>query len=162
MAELLSYQSRPPDHDADLIGCRVPVLSRVSVRRASGPHPEDRPPGRSAAPPPGLDVHREAKRAYRQRKLLVEPVFGIIKEQLQARSFLLRGLNNVGRVVPAGYSLNLSYMAPGAGPRVHKRSATPNQAAQARSGQVSTDKRRGISYMSGDRCRNDIKSSRYE
>ena len=37
----------------------------------------------------------EAKRAYRQRKLLVEPVFGIIKEQLQARSFLLRGLNNV-------------------------------------------------------------------
>ena len=36
----------------------------------------------------------EAKRAYRQRKLLVEPVFGIIKEQLP-RSFLLRGLNNV-------------------------------------------------------------------
>ena len=38
----------------------------------------------------------EAKRAYRQRKQLVEPVFGIIKEQLQARSFLLRGLGNVG------------------------------------------------------------------
>ena len=37
----------------------------------------------------------EAKRAYRQRKQLVEPVFGIIKEQLQARSFLLRGLGNV-------------------------------------------------------------------
>ena len=105
----------------------------------------------------------EAKRAYRQRKLLVEPVFGIIKEQLQARSFLLRrSKQRCGRVVPAGYSLQpahpVAYMAdPGAGPRVHKRSATPNQAAQARSGQVSTDKRRGISYMCdpGDRCRND-------
>ena len=37
----------------------------------------------------------EAKRAYKQRKQLVEPVFGIIKEQQQARRFLLRGLHNV-------------------------------------------------------------------
>ena len=37
----------------------------------------------------------EAKLAYRQRKQLVEPVFGIIKEQQQARRFLLRGLANV-------------------------------------------------------------------
>ncbi len=37
----------------------------------------------------------EAKQAYRQRKQLVEPVFGIIKEQQQARRFLLRGLPNV-------------------------------------------------------------------
>ena len=37
----------------------------------------------------------EAKRAYKQRKQLVEPVFGIIKEQQQARRFLLRGLPNV-------------------------------------------------------------------
>ena len=37
----------------------------------------------------------EAKRAYRQRKQLVEPVFGIIKEQQQAQRFLLRGLPNV-------------------------------------------------------------------
>ena len=37
----------------------------------------------------------QAKRAYRQRKQLVEPVFGIIKEQQHARRFLLRGLPNV-------------------------------------------------------------------
>ena len=37
----------------------------------------------------------EAKEAYRQRKHLVEPVFGIIKEQQQAHRFLLRGLGNV-------------------------------------------------------------------
>ena len=33
----------------------------------------------------------QAKVAYRQRKQLVEPVFGIIKEQQHARRFLLRG-----------------------------------------------------------------------
>ena len=37
----------------------------------------------------------EAKRVYKLRKHLVEPVFGIIKEQLGARRFLLRGLANV-------------------------------------------------------------------
>lgn len=37
----------------------------------------------------------QAKEAYRQRKQLVEPVFGIIKEQQQALRFLLRGLPNV-------------------------------------------------------------------
>ena len=37
----------------------------------------------------------EAKGAYRQRMPLVEPVFGIIKEQQQAHRFLLRGLRNV-------------------------------------------------------------------
>ena len=36
-----------------------------------------------------------AKEAYGLRKQLVEPVFGIIKEQLGARRFLLRGLANV-------------------------------------------------------------------
>ncbi len=36
-----------------------------------------------------------AKEAYRLRKHLVEPVFGIIKEQQGARKFLLRGLTNV-------------------------------------------------------------------
>ena len=37
----------------------------------------------------------EANRAYRRRMPLVEPVFGIIKEQQQAHRFLLRGLRNV-------------------------------------------------------------------
>ena len=36
-----------------------------------------------------------AKEAYRPRKRLVEPVFGIIKEQQGAQRFLLRGLANV-------------------------------------------------------------------
>ena len=49
----------------------------------------------------GLRRHRvwmstdEAKDAYKRRKPLVEPVFGIIKEQLAARRFLLRGMVNV-------------------------------------------------------------------
>ena len=48
-----------------------------------------------------LRRHREwmsteaAKEAYKLRKQLVEPVFGIIKEQQGARRFLLRGLANV-------------------------------------------------------------------
>ncbi|MDE0349484.1 MAG: IS1182 family transposase [Gammaproteobacteria bacterium] len=37
----------------------------------------------------------EARAAYKRRAGLVEPVFGIIKEQLDARRFLLRGLRNV-------------------------------------------------------------------
>lgn len=38
---------------------------------------------------------KEAKEAYRRRKELPEPVFGIIKEQQGIRRFLLRGLDNV-------------------------------------------------------------------
>lgn len=37
----------------------------------------------------------EAKELYRKRKELPEPVFGIIKEQLAGRRFLLRGIDNV-------------------------------------------------------------------
>lgn len=37
----------------------------------------------------------EAKALYRMRKQTVEPVFGIVKEQMGARRFLLRGLANV-------------------------------------------------------------------
>ena len=37
----------------------------------------------------------EARDAYKRRKPLVEPVFGIIKEQLVPRRFLLRGFANV-------------------------------------------------------------------
>ena len=37
----------------------------------------------------------EAKDQYRRRKVLPEPVFGILKEQQGARRFLLRGLTNV-------------------------------------------------------------------
>lgn len=37
----------------------------------------------------------EAWVVYKRRKQLVEPVFGIIKEQLTDRRFLLRGFANV-------------------------------------------------------------------
>jgi hypothetical protein len=37
----------------------------------------------------------EAKKAYKARKELIEPTFGIIKEQMGVRRFLLRRLNNV-------------------------------------------------------------------
>ena len=37
----------------------------------------------------------EAKTIYKRRKELVEPSFGIIKEQMGMRRFLLRGLANV-------------------------------------------------------------------
>jgi transposase len=37
----------------------------------------------------------EARKAYRQRKTLVEPSFGIVKEQMGMRRFLLRGLAEV-------------------------------------------------------------------
>ena len=40
-------------------------------------------------------VSEEAKEAYKQRKELIEPCFGIIKEQMGIRRFLLRGLMNV-------------------------------------------------------------------
>ena len=49
-----------------------------------------------------LRSHREwiatdqAKAAYKQRKELPEPAFGILKERHGARRFLLRGLRNVG------------------------------------------------------------------
>lgn len=57
----------------------------------------------SAAPPPGLDAspaqrmrHKhscaEARALYKQRKAIVEPVFGQIKESRGFRRFLLRGL----------------------------------------------------------------------
>jgi hypothetical protein len=37
----------------------------------------------------------DAREAYRQRKQIVEPAFGIIKEQMGIRRFLLRGCENV-------------------------------------------------------------------
>ena len=37
----------------------------------------------------------KARELYARRKQLIEPVFGILKEQLGARRFLLRGLDNV-------------------------------------------------------------------
>ena len=38
---------------------------------------------------------KQAQLLYARRKGLIEPLFGIIKEELRGRRFLLRGLNNV-------------------------------------------------------------------
>ena len=54
----------------------------------------------------------EAKEAYKQRKELIEPVFGIIKEVMGIRRFLLRGLNNVkseANVLAVAFNLRTLY-----------------------------------------------------
>lgn len=54
----------------------------------------------------------EAKATYRRRKELIEPTFGIMKEQRGARRFLLRGLLNVdAEWVLLAISFNLSTLA---------------------------------------------------
>ena len=55
-----------------------------------------------------------AKEAYKLRKQLVEPVFGIIKEQQRARRFLLRGLGNVSAewtVLATAFNLRILWKA---------------------------------------------------
>ena len=42
----------------------------------------------------------EARSAFKRRKQLVEPVFGLIKEQQGVRRFLLSGLGNVTAELP--------------------------------------------------------------
>jgi transposase len=54
----------------------------------------------------------EAKTAYKRRKELVEPVFGIIKEVMGIRRFLLRGWKNVraeGLVLATAFNLRSLY-----------------------------------------------------
>ena len=54
-----------------------------------------------------------AKEAHRLRKQLVEPVFGIIKEQPRARRFLLRGLANVAaESIMLATAFNLGTLCP--------------------------------------------------
>jgi len=80
----------------------TPVVYAATGRRKHGrsieeleAHPEPPPP------PPGSSVveimahrltTREGKALYGQRKQTVEPVFGIIKEAMKFRRFMLRGL----------------------------------------------------------------------
>lgn len=71
---------------------------------AFGACTKDRRHGRALEIGPDEDALREqrvlmtteaARSLYKRRKELVEPAFGIIKEQQQGRRFLLRGLRNV-------------------------------------------------------------------
>ena len=78
-------------------------LSRLQACPAFGVCTRARETGRSLAigphdgvlRPPRLEDHVSRQRGVPARKQLVEPVFGIIKEQQRARRFLLRGLANV-------------------------------------------------------------------
>ena len=83
-------------HQAPKHVCQACPVAGVCITRGS--------PSRSLAISPydpALRRHRawmatdEARRAFKKRKQLVEPVFGIIKEQQGLRRFLLRGLGNV-------------------------------------------------------------------
>jgi transposase len=54
----------------------------------------------------------EAKKAYKPRKELIEPTFGLIKEQMGVRRFLLRGLKNVraeGCFIATAFNLRTLY-----------------------------------------------------
>jgi transposase len=54
----------------------------------------------------------EAQEAYKQRGELIEPSFGIIKEAMGIRRFLLRGLNNVraeGSLIATAFNLRTLY-----------------------------------------------------
>ena len=66
-------------------------LHELSAR----PDGRDGAAGRGAEPAPEWIETTEARAAYTRLAGLVEPVFGIIKEQLGARRFLLRGLRHV-------------------------------------------------------------------
>lgn len=79
----------------------------VAISRPQGQRPYDfRPPKPDAKPPPTIRAPwrlamkakmetPEAKQIYKRRRCSVETAFGIIKQVLGFRSFLLRGLQNV-------------------------------------------------------------------
>lgn len=74
----------------------------------------------------------EAKAAYRRRAALVEPVFGILKEELGARRFLLRGLPNVAAewtVLATAFNLRTLWRAWRTGRRLHWSSGLASQPA---------------------------------
>ena len=95
-----AYSMRTESH----CDCTGPLAPSVRRARPSESGTRAKEIGRSLAIGPhdaALRRHRAwmatsaAKQAYKLRKQLVEPVFGIIKEQQGARRFLLRGLTSV-------------------------------------------------------------------
>jgi transposase len=102
--QTLSYRGEKARTDRPLM--RV-YRGEVAVCRACpafGGCTKDKRQGRALEIGPhetALRAHRdwmataEAKTVYRQRQELIEPVFGVLKEELGARRFLVRGLANV-------------------------------------------------------------------
>ena len=77
----------------------------------------------------------EARVLYARRKELSEPTFGILKEQMRARRFLLRGLANVtGEFMMLATAFNLRTLwrvwAVWQGPLLSPRGALTSVAAQ--------------------------------
>lgn len=75
-----------------------------------------------------LRIHRawmatdEAQVAFKMRKQLVEPVFGIVKEQQEARRFLLRGIDNVAaewKLLATAFNLRTPWRTRRTRSRVH-------------------------------------------
>ena len=102
----LSFRGRRKDPVTGSHSIRVYRASRTACRTcpAFGSCTKDRHTGRALWIGPSdqlLRQHRQwmqtdhAKRLYARRKELSEPTFGILKDQLGARRFLLRGLANV-------------------------------------------------------------------
>ena len=73
---------------------------------------EEVPTPEAGAPMNEVMEHRlkseEGKRVYKKRKETVEPVFGILKQAMGFRQFLLRGLERVGiewKLVSLAYNM---------------------------------------------------------
>ena len=74
-------------------------------RQQTSPRPGT-PPDAAETPEPG------GRKIYRQRKAIVEPVFGVLKQQRGLRQFRLRGLARVGiefTLAAIGYNLSRLY-----------------------------------------------------
>ena len=76
--------------------CRVcPAFGVCTKDRRKGRQLEIGPVDEALRRHRAVMAREESKKAYRQRQQLIEPVFGIMKEQQGARRFLLRGAEKV-------------------------------------------------------------------
>lgn len=76
--------------------CRVcPAFGKCTKNKRQGRELEVGPHEEALREHRKLMAREESKAVYRRRKVLVEPVFGVVKELQGARRLLLRGLTNV-------------------------------------------------------------------
>jgi hypothetical protein len=96
------YYSMPQIQSVQTSGVEVYVPDRCMVRELDGAHPVTAMNDRQKRRTPGLHELRERLRkpesraCYARRKALVEPVFGVLKQQRGMRQFRTRGLTGVG------------------------------------------------------------------